>query len=363
MFGVLMLCAEVRSNPLAPLARHVLRPARRYLSRAATGRPHWTIDVLFGVIYFSVYVLGIFDIFYIMVELPRLERLCAEPPVGQPAGGDGNTVAPAPASAAGAASDADATTPSAGEAAYFAAQKLREQGRHEETLRSLRAAWMVLEPHTWSAHYDVATRAALELGTMCSMLSRRAPLLQRFGLYRPFRHLLRGRGDAAAAAERRSYSAEAEAALRPALHACRNLLGVTHPRSVECAFELATALQRRALEGGGDEAAECALEAAALAWGTADSLVATLRAEHPRARSARVLARRIEHLHAVETIPRVISLYFWVFVVMLVATLLFGLLQGSEASPGGRADRSVGDPLLVRMGTHFAPLRAPCDVP
>jgi hypothetical protein len=359
---------ELRGNPTAPLARRVLRPLHARLARTATGRLHGCVDALFFVLCSFPYAfVGWSLLLYLQViEVPAAQRLCAAARQRSIGGASAGALAPAQAEAAEApaapaaaegAGDADAAA-LAGVAAFNSATALREQGRHAEALRELRTTWAALAPRVSSAHYEVAICAALQLGDMCSALGRRASLLRRFGFHRPFRPLLR---DAAA---RQAHLAEAEAVLRPALHACRNLLGATHPRSVECAFSLAVALQRRALTGG-DDASECALEAAALVFGAADSLDAALGADHPRARAARVRAHRLEHLHAEETVLSALHLPFFLWAAMALAAVgIFFVVVTSKipGRPTAGGGSGPGDPLLMRL-ERLRPLRAPCGEP
>jgi hypothetical protein len=222
----------------------------------------------------------------------------------------------------------------------------------EQALDVMNTDWNThLSHELLGEHYAEVICLAMDVGDALSRLGRRASLLSSQKLFiGTWRLLLPG---ATPAGQRLNSLKTSEVVLRSTLHACRNLLGTMHPRSVECAFLLALALRRRSLACGEDE---CALEAVSLAHGTAEVLAATLGDKHPRTLKTALRASDVEYLHTSETIFRATrilwaTLFYVTFFAWLMVMVWHDSLGIWSPAPSelGVYGGSAGDELLLRL--------------
>lgn len=356
----LLFALEMPGNPIRPLARRVLRPSYGDFVEER-GRFYPRIPLLLNPVRSTQLLLAwlLFLPFYAWGRLlDTLSRWLAQRPVlSAPAARPleshvlQNTSWRPPLQHQAVPHDFNEVTPG-----LLALERARgiTHGRctWEQALNVMNTDWDThLSPELLGEHYAEVICLAMDVGDALSRLGRRASLLSSQRLFiGTWRLLLPG---ATPAGQRLASLKTSEAVLRPTLHACRNLLGAMHPRSVECAFLLALALRRRSLACGEDE---CALEAASLAHGTVVVLAAALGAEHPRTIKAVLRARDVEYLHTNETLFRAtrilwatlfyVTLYAWMTV--MVWHDFLGTRSPAPSALGVYGG-SAGDELLLRL--------------
>jgi hypothetical protein len=227
------------------------------------------------------------------------------------------------------------------------ATTMAQHRRHGEAEAAHKKAHAALADALCVAHADTL-ECASSLADMLSAQGRRSTIISTFGLGSAFgSHFRPVMLDAA---KRREKIEAAEQLLRSALQDARNVLGNTHPRTVQLQLQLAVCLERQA---SSFDKLDGTVEAHALAASVVDALTAKLGPEHARTAEAQKVAVCITTLHSRENLFAAFRVRYVLIGLAFAAAYIILLAAIVKLSNNGRRDE------LLHLGSAAEPACPP----